>query len=120
MVYKSLLISQCMCERSAVIKIFYEGESSGDFAIAVLRSLNVSLPESTDPMIFLLDVLTKLEENPYISGGSRYKVWVQEVRGSLIVDEAILDDLQLVQPVVIVSSSRAALTLEINASSLRA
>ena len=109
-----------MRERSAVIKIFYEGEISGDFAIAVLRSLNVTLPDSTDPMTFLLDVVTKLEEKHTLVVEVDTRFGSKRLEDLLLLMKRFGDDLQLVQPVVILSSSRAALTLEINASSLRA
>ena len=61
---KSTLIGQSMCECSAVVRIFYAGKSNEDFANAVLRSLKITLPDNTNPMTFLLDVLTKLKEKP--------------------------------------------------------
>jgi hypothetical protein len=103
----------------AVVKGFFRGESEDDFAIAVLQSLKVTLLDNTNPMTFLLDVLTELEEKPTFLVEVDRRFGSKRLEQLLLLMKRLGDDMQLVQPIVVLSSSRSALTLEINASSLR-
>ena len=117
---KSTLINESMQKRSAVVKIFYEGENSEDFAIAVLRSLRITLPDNTDPVTFLLEVLEMLNTKPIFVMEVDKRFGSKHLEQLLLLLKRLGDDLQLMVPIVVLSSSRSALSLELSATSLRA
>ena len=99
----------------------FEGESSENFAVAVLWCLKITLPDNMDPMTFLLEVLGGLNLKPtfIVEVDKIFRFRSKNLEELLMLLKRLRDDLQLIVPVVVLSSSRSALSLELSPASLR-
>ena len=118
----STVIRDFLQEEEAVVEVRYSGDSDQEFAAAVLNSIGISPPKDMSPLSFLMSILPKLTKpstfvvelhvDRYFDG--------RKLENLLLLLKQIGDDNKWAKSIVVLSSSQAALTLEINAFTLRA
>lgn len=121
---KSTLVAEIFGEEPAVINLSYNGISEDDFANAIFSSLQVKCPGGIRPSIFLEIVLKDVRDKEHklptliVEVDKRFDgAHLEEL---LLICKHLGDDLKLVMPVVVLSSSRAAFGMQLCANVLRA
>ena len=117
---KSVMIASILKDISAVVPIFFNGKDGTDFAKAVFQSLKITLPANVDPVTFLRDVLNMLPKRPIFVVEVDTKFPSESLQDLLLLMKHLGDDTKLVKPIVVLSSSRSALSLKIGTAKLRA
>ena len=114
---KSTLVANVLEGKTGIVPISYQGSSDDEFALAVLEALKVPCPQGVQPLSLvnetLVGIKTKHQLTPlfFIEVDVRYTS--KQLVNLLLLLKRFGDDRKLVKSVVVVSSSRAALTLEI-------
>ena len=116
---KSMLIAHILKDESAVVPVFFKGKDDNDFAMAVFQSLKITLPTNSDAVTFLRDVLSSLPKRPIFLVEVDKRFASESLEELLLLMKHLGDDSKLVEPIVVLSSSRSALGLHITPIALR-
>ena len=121
---KSTLAADIFDDVPSVVRVSYNGSSIDEFALALFRSLNLQCPNTMSPGNFLVMVLKEIRN----MGHQRPTVVIEvdkrfdgpHLEELLLLCKRLGDDFRLMTPIVILSSSRSAFSMNINAIELRA
>ena len=121
---KSTIVSEIFDKVPSVVRVLFDGTSQDDLANAIFTSLSVVCPAHSAPANFLECVLEKFKSQGYrlptliIEVDKRFGP--ERLENLLLTCKRLGSDLNLAIPIVILSSSRAAFGMHINAFELRA
>ena len=121
---KSTLVAEIFDKIPAVVKLSYNGNSEDEFANAIFGSLEILCPITMPPTSFLMAVLKEIRAQghqlPTLVIEVDKRFYGPHLENLLLTCKRLGDDLKLVAPVVVLSSSRAAFGMHINPGDLRA
>ena len=121
---KSTLVSTVCRNIPSVVCVRYLGSTEDDFANSLLSSVNVECKKGMLPLVFMNAVLSEIK-----SRGHRKPVIIIEVdkrfggeqlENLLLLCKYLGDDKQWIIPIIVLSSTRAAFSMDIGATDLRA
>ena len=120
---KSTLVAEACHSVPSVVCVHFKGDTMNDFALALMSSLNVRCPPEMVPEVFMKSVLSRVKSNmhrkPVIVIEVDKRFSGAQLENLLLLCKELGDDTQLIIPVVVLSSSRAAFS-NISAADLRA